>query len=300
MDRERILQKLKEDYGLKNKHVLILRTVAQHTDIPADKLSRVTDIPLGRLYTYLNELCAMKLVYRTPRKPYRYYIEDFNHAVIDFMRHRMNKFIKAEGEVLELMKGDAPENIELIKSKEDYTHAHIKLISESKNIRLSCFHRSFPFILYPEKFEEFLDLRRAIADFRPTISFVDADALYIIFQTYRRAIEEQKKFDIIVEKWTLLDHISLIKDTFGESWFNKYVEQITALINQGNIKVRAIEEYVPMQIDIGDNILVLALTHLNMSTGIVLRSPVVRELYSTLFEQKLPRTKEFLEYLRVQ
>ncbi len=68
-------------------------------------------------------------------------------------------------------------------------------------------------------------------------------------------------------------------------------------MQNGKISVRVLEEYLPMEIDIGNRMLVLALSHIKMSTGIVLRSPAVRTLYSTLFEQKLPRTKNFLEYL---
>jgi hypothetical protein len=297
VDEKKIFHKLRRVYGIKPKHILILSALKDATPRSAHKIAQLTNIPLGRLYTFLNELTSFHLVQRTGKKPYAYFIENFNTAVIDFMRSQMNKYITAESEIIELMKGGAPEHIELIKSKKDYTHAHLKLIEESSKIRITCYHRSYPFILYPSNFDDFLLLRKAVVAWRPTISFVDPDALYIIFSTYQKAIDAGKEFEVICEKWTLLDHLEMIKKELGEEFYERYVKEMSDRLRKKKISVRALEEYLPMEIDLGDTNVVLAINHLNVSTGSVIRSPVVLDLYSTLFDQKLPRTKNLMEYL---
>ncbi|MFC1774893.1 hypothetical protein ACFLZN_01090, partial [Nanoarchaeota archaeon] len=56
MEKEKILQKLKDSHGLKNKHVLILKALSKGKQLTAENLSDVCQIPLGRIYSYLNEL----------------------------------------------------------------------------------------------------------------------------------------------------------------------------------------------------------------------------------------------------
>ncbi len=81
------------------------------------------------------------------------------------------------------------------------------------------------------------------------------------------------------------------------AFYRRYVKEIAERMRKGKISIRVLEEYLPMEIDIGNRMLVLAISHVKMSTGIVLRNPAVKSLYSTLFDQKLPRTRNFLEYL---
>jgi len=300
MEREKILHKLKTVYGLKPKQLLILRTLSDAKPLTAEKLSRLTSIPLGRIYAYLNKLIAGRLIHKTTKKPYQYHVADFKKTVLDFMHSERDKYISTEREVLDLMKGDAPGQMELIKTKTDYAYAHLKLIAESRHIRLMCFHRSFPFLLYPAEFEDFLAFRREVVKFRETLSFVDPESLYLIYRAYHQALDRGKKFELIVEKWTVLDHLALFRKKFGEESFRSYLAYLKKFLRSGKVSVRVIEEYIPMEIDIGDMSIVLALSHLNLYTGLSLRNPGVFQLYNTLFEQKLARTEDILTYLREQ
>lgn len=296
MDAELILHKLRQTYGIKEKHVLLVRQLQDGHPRSADELSKAADIPLGRVYSYLNELVEMQLVTRTGRKPYQYSIPKFSRAVIDFMRSRMSNYVQTESEVLDLMKGGA-EHIDLIKTRADYTRAHLNVIEESMHIRLTCFHRSFPFLLYPDDFEDFIRLRRSIVQFRPTISYVDPEALYVIYRAYQQALARNAKFEVIVEKWTILDHLTMVRENFSPEFVKSYVAHIRKRAKTASIRV--IEEYLPMEIDLGEKLAVLALSHLDMSTGIVSRSDAVRVLYSTLFDQKKVRTKDVTKFLGV-
>lgn len=295
MEHETIFAKLKQTYGLKEKHILLLRALCDGTARPAEALTKNAKIPLGRVYAYLNDLVRMQLVERTERKPFKYVIANFNRAIINFMHSRMTEYLHTESEVLGLMKG-GHEHIDLIKTREEYTRSHLHLIEDSMHIRLVCFHNSFPFVLYPDDFDEFVHVRKYVMSFRKTISHIMGDGLYVIFRAYQKALARGAKFDIIVEKSAILNHLEMFKRELEPAFYARFIKHMEQRLRR--VMIRSIDEYLPMEIDIGDHMVVLALSHLDMATGIVSRSEHVRSLYLALFEQKCARAQDIQELLK--
>jgi sugar-specific transcriptional regulator TrmB len=288
MIRQRILEKLHHTYGLSHKQVLILKELATGRKIGAEQIARQTAIPIGRFYGYVNELIADGLVSRTTKKPYFYHVPDFNRAVVDYMRSKMQEYSEAESGVLDLMKG-APEEIFHLKGPDEFIRAHLRLVMESKHIRTECFHQSFPYLLYPPDFDQFLKVRAKVIKRRNPKSGVDREKMYLTFTTYQNAVKQGKVFETIVERTTLLKRLKAIKSALTKKEFAEYLLWVQQLLST-NVHIHISEEHGPLEMDIGDHQLVLALRHKDISTGISLRSRAVLKLYTTLFEQRVSRT----------
>ncbi|MBW2999997.1 winged helix-turn-helix domain-containing protein [Candidatus Woesearchaeota archaeon] len=297
METDQVFKKLKEEFRLKNKHILILKAL-QFKDLSAESLSKKTKIPLGRIYSYLNELADSGLIKRTNKRPFVYIASDLERNIINFMKKRIDNLVKSEAEVIGLMKETGSEQIDIISNQEKFTFAHIRLLSEAKkSIKITAIHGSFPFLLYPSNKNDFVKLREMIMSKRQTISFTDYGTSFLVYKSYKDAYEGGKQFNLLFEKSTFEEHIKLIKKFLGEEFLQKMITDLIERIKKYKMNIYIIDEYNPMEIDVTEKKVGISIRHMGVTTGILIRSSNAVKLYSAFFEQRLSRAEPILPYL---
>jgi len=296
VETDQILRKLQKHYGLKEKEVLIISAL-QFNKAPADEICEKTKIPVGRVYAYLNNLVSKGLIERTSKKPYIYEIHNFNRNVISFMKHSRDTLIRRETEVLKLMRGSSSEHIETLDTKEQFTQYHLNIIAEGQRIQIVCVTDSFPFLLYPSTWDKFQKQRQLVVSQRSTISFTDEETSYLVFKSYKEALQTGKKFEVIFEKAAFDRHIKILRDGFGDDYVKDFLQGIKSKVLQYGIQAHLLDEFITMQTDLNENRVGLSLRHENVTFGIVIFSKKVVQIYRTSFEQKLERTIPLMEYI---
>ena len=61
MEIDLLLNELKKGYGLKEKHIRIIK-ILRDWPLTAEQVAKQGDIPLGRVYEYLNQLIEFKIL----------------------------------------------------------------------------------------------------------------------------------------------------------------------------------------------------------------------------------------------
>lgn len=292
----KIYKELHDSFGLNEKHIAIIK-VLEYEQSDAKSISRLTDIPLGRIYDNLNQLINVGLIQRTKKKPFTYSIRNLNENVIGFMKGKIDSMIASQNKIIDSMKGSGKEDIEIFTSNKEFTKYHLNMISESKVFKYISIHNSFPFILYPFDLNRFIALRKAIVSMRPTITSFDEHVALLVFRTYKKALEDGVKMVVLFEKKSFLAHIDVIKG-LGKAFFNKWKNTILSQLETYGTEVYIIDEYLPMQLDLNERRVNFALRHLGITSGIVFSSKEVCKFYNHYFEQNLKRSENIVEHIK--
>ena len=294
MRSDHMFDQLRQHFGLSNKDIRVLE-ILKSTELDAQQLSKKTGIPHSRIYSTLNRLMEFQLVSRSKTRPYMYTLPDLKQNVLRFMKRRVDDLLKAEEEVMKTMRGVGVEYMQPISNSEEYTRNHLRIIAEAKKITIVAFHGSYPFILYPPSWDDFIKVRRLIAGLRETISHNDFETMFRIFQTYVDALAQEKEsWRVIFEKEVWDRHISIFKEQLGETFLKKYLKQLQQKLVKYNIDVCLIDEFMPMEIDMSEDKVLVCLKHLGVTTGTLIRSAPVVKMYHASVEQKLERCQRLL------
>jgi predicted transcriptional regulator len=284
----KVFQQLQTHFGLQDQDITILEAL-QDTTLNAEHLSKTTRIPYSRIYTIVNKLVTQGLVHRSKNRPYLYATTDLQHNIMRFMKQKVDNLLQAEEKVLHSMKGSRLDYLHMINSSREYTQNHLRLVTEAKKMIIVSFHGSFPFLLYPKKWEDFVKVRRLIAAMRETITNNDYETMFRIHQTYQDALQEGKEWIVIFEKLAWEQHTTYIKEKLGEEFFKNYLHDLHQQLIKHTIQAYVIDEFMPMEIDMTEDKALISLRHLGTTTGTLIRSKQVIHMYQASVEQKIQR-----------
>lgn len=294
-----VFVELRNRYGLKSQHLDILIHL-QHDDLPADELSRRTQIPLGRLYGFLNELLDFGLVEKSGRKPFRYSMQPPQEKILLFMQRQFDAAVRNQSEVLNLLEQKGRVNhLEVIESSERFSYHMLQMLNEGKYFKAITRQTSFPFSLYSHNKKDFLAIREAIGRRRQTLAYPTPEIASIMFNTITEFHRKRRPYLEIVCKEAVDSHLAFIRKEFGEDMHQRILGGIANKIKNHNYNAFVLNEFTPMQIFITDKRVLFSLIHQDKTTGVVIRSGDVVHLYEHLFSSMLSRTTPIGEYLKL-
>jgi sugar-specific transcriptional regulator TrmB len=298
MEKIKVIKELRDRGHLTEKQYLILKELTRNK-LTAKQLSKVTQIPLGRIYEPLNQLLDEKLIEKNGKKPCLYSFDDPHSNVIPFLKRKFNKFLEDENTIVELLEKPESPKIDLLKSKEDFTFYLIKLLSSCKRgLRTVARHESLPFIFYPKNKKDFVKLRNLINKKRTTIAHTTDTKAIMVYNAYQEALSKNKFFRAICNEETFLWHIKLIKKHLGDDFLKKVIKEFRERCRDKDIKFYIIKEYLPMQIFITQNTVILFHIHLGVGSGIEIQNKETVELYKGMFNDMVKRSKNVEHYLK--
>jgi len=292
-----ILAKLKEDYGLDDRHIAVIDALTIHGKMDAKKICDVTSITPGRIYNYLNFLIGNKLIIRTGKRPFEYEATEINEHILEFTKNKIDALLESQYQLVELMGKNVTEHFDRITSSIKFTQTHLSMISETKKaIKYISLHTAFPYVLYPFDKDAFIKLRKAVVQSRPTITSYDPMMTLLVRKTYLDALDAGKEMIVIFEKMSWEYHLKVIK-SFGRTFFNFWKKSLLKQFADYKIKAYFIDEYLPMQIDINERRVNLSFRHYDIINGIVISGRDITDLYNQVFDQHLSRSKDILPIL---
>ena len=260
---EELLRKLKENFGLDDKHIFILK-ILSNENLNAKQICHKAKIPQGRIYDYLNFLIENNLVERTHKKPFKYSVGDLNEKVMGFMKRKVDNLVEAQSDVIDIMSGAAMNYFERITDSKKFTQVHLSMITEAKKtFNYISLHTSFPYVMYPFERDSFVKLRQAIVKNRPTITSFDPNVALLIRKTYLEAFEKGKDITVVFEKKSFDFHVKVIKK-LGKKFLDEWKKSISEQFEKYNLKAFVLDEYLPMQIDVNERKVNNSLRHHNI------------------------------------
>lgn len=289
-----LFEKLKEKFGLNSKHVDILEALKDQK-LDAKNICKKTGIMQGMIYNHLNFLIENKLIERSSKKPFTYSIVNLNMNVIGFMKNRIDEMLNAQLEVMDTMKGPGLDYFERINDSRRYTQMHLTMLSESKEFNYVSIHGSFPYMMYPMDYENFMKIRKAIVKKRQTITSYDPKIAMLTFNSYKEAMEKGTKIIGVFEQRSFDFHVKIIKQM---GFFNDWRKIILNQFAKYNIKVYVANEYLPMQMDINEKRVSVSVRHFGIVNGIVLFNDEITRFYKQIFDENRKRAKDVVGLLK--
>ena len=302
MDAKRIFEELEKEFGLRKNHILVLEALNKD-DYTADKLSKDTGIPMGRIYEFLNDLLKWRLAEKVSGHPSVYRIGDLRERVMDFLRVQTDGVIAKERKLIGLISEEKEiEQTTIINGREELAFMTMKTTQESSMVRSIVKHETIPTIFYPFDEGEFIKLRnyfgKKTGD-RCAIFKGGADPTRV--QLYRMTKEGYfagKKETYVMDRHSFDLYISLLRQ-LGPKRMKDVLSTVLGQFDQyKNIKVYVVEKSLPISIRIYDNARVLIrIVHLDAPMGIFIQSKKVAGFYTSFFDdligQAVPAPKLF-------
>jgi sugar-specific transcriptional regulator TrmB len=294
-----VINELAKEFDLNQKQLLILDTLYE-TNLSALALSKKTDIPMGRIYDFLNELLTYGLIERTVKKPYVYSMKNPGEKITHFLKYTFDNLVDKENRIFGLMhKKQKIEGLEMIHGGDEFTFKQIQLLSECNSIKTVVRHGSIPFPIYPSDRDEFQKVRNVIVANRMTLAHTSQEMTFLIHKAHKDANEKGKKFSAVIEKSALEYNLKIVKSKLGNSFLKKMIQDVKNKIQKYGMKMHVIDEYVPMQIFITEKKVMLSIIHLGSTTGVVMQSDEIVNLYMDFYDDMVARSKPIEEYLKL-
>ncbi len=300
---DQILHVLNKQFELKKNHILIINLLYNSDELTADEIVSETKIPKGGIYEFLNDLINLNLISKNEGSPAKYNAHNFENRVVEFIYKKFNDFVQKETELLNLINTSATPDIQIIKSKEEYTFQMMDIISRSDKINFIVRSKSVPFELYPEKDKEFIEIRNIMWKKRPTLSGAENPNLTIMhLKTFKDAWEKKKQLRYLITKEGFDYYFETLKKDYKEKKPEDMVKEILKRLHKTKIDIKVVDEKIPYNLFLSEKKMMFVVAHsTKIITGFVSTNKDIIEVYQNLFDSMFHGTKPVLtieEYLK--
>lgn len=288
MDTKKLFGELEQSFGLRKNHILILGALTKD-DYTADKLSKDTNIPMGRIYEFLNDLLELRLIGKKEGFPAVYFVGDLSERLLDFLRYQTDVVVAKEKRLLGLIESEKElEQTTIVNGREELAFMTMKTTLGAQEIRSIVKHETVPDIFYPFDENEFIKLRNYFGrkSAGGAIFKGGADPLRIqLFRTNKEAYASGRNIKYVMDRTSFDRYIDLLA-TLGKEKRDQTIKTVLDQLSQyKNVKVYVVEKDLPVSIRIYDKKRVLMrIVHLDAPLGIFIQSKKVAAFYNSFFE----------------
>lgn len=294
---EALVRILTQSFGVGDKHLAIVQRL-ENTALTAEALCKSTGIPHGRIYDYLQFLVDAGLVQKTTKRPYRYSIPDLKKNLVSFTQRSVDNLVQRQSEMMYLLKQDKPPTIAQLPNAMLVTQAHISLLTEAQTFRIICISGSYPYILYPTAFKEFIALRMMVSSVRPTISHAGKDIAPLVHRAYVDALRHGKRILVLFDRKTFDFHMAIFREKLGNEGFARLLNENLKHLEKYNAQAYVMSEISPLQIDINEKKVCVSMRYLGATSGLSMAHDDVVSFYQRFFDQKISTAVDVRELLR--
>lgn len=276
------LDKLKENYCLKDRHIAILRAL-NSKDMIAENIAEITNIPKGRIYDFINELFNLGLIVKIKSNPAVFSIKNFESQIHNFLKKRFGQEIEKNARIYELLeeKQDVPK-VSHFDGSDSYIEEVLKLFKESDLVRIICMKERTPFLLYPSNKEHFKLAREVINKKRKTFTG-KGESAYSLYKGYLDFIKRGKSLVFLTDKVSINKHFKNIKQ-IGEKKFKKFLNELKDNLKNLNLKIFVVENPQYVNIIFTNKKSVINLASEKSTIGFVIESHGLAKIYEGLCE----------------
>ncbi|MBI4152979.1 ArsR family transcriptional regulator [Candidatus Woesearchaeota archaeon] len=291
-----IYASLQKEFGLKEKHILIVKEL-EDKELSAEDICRRAGIPVGRIYEYLNFLVEQGIVKRSAQRPFKYSIPDVKRSIVRFTQNRIDDLMRSQSEMMYNLRESA-QQVSVVHNAMAFTQAHINMVLEGNVYRIMCIQGSFPYLLYPQDFNAFMRIRDIVTRARPTISRAGQDMAHLIYKAYQDALEAGKRLIVIFDRKTFDFHMKLFRDALGQEEFVALLNGLIQKLQAYDTDVYVVDEFNPLQIDVSEKRVSLSLRYVGVTTGIIVEGTEAVQFFTHVFDEKVKKAQDVLPLLK--
>jgi len=293
---QRIIEEL-HDLGLRDKHITIIQAL-YGKKMDAKRLCIETHIPQGRIYSFLKEMIQVGLIRRSPKKPFIYSMEDVAEQISSFLRYKFDEVARKQERIIEYLEEKAPlEEIEIVSNGAEFASKVLQLLAQTSSLKTIVRHGSIPFTLYPDNIKGFESVRKIVLEQRVTLMHTTHETTRLIYRGVQSSMKKGNLLPSIMEKRALEATFQSIEKTLGKSFLHQMIAHLREKLKRHQIPLYIVDEYIPMQIFISAKKVFLSIIHLGVTTGIIIRSRRVVNLYNDFYDDMVARAQPIEDYL---
>jgi sugar-specific transcriptional regulator TrmB len=291
---EDLINELGKNYNIPDKQLRILKAL-EFKDLTAREISKKTQIPIGRLYDYLNALLTSKLIDKTKKKPCKFSFKEKNEKVYAFVKNKFEEAITKESTILSVLEKSKTE-IKLITSKEDYIFECRRIYGEENNI---CFIERImtpPYYLYPEDYADYKKVREYIGKKR-NVMLENTTLQNLYKDSYFENLNKGKKFIGIANKNAIISFVNILKKTLDKEKFESHIRKIINLLKTEKVSCRLCSEAFPYYMITTKNYVFLCFNMPENITGLLVRDVKAAQQFKEFFDSIYQKSEPLLPIL---
>jgi hypothetical protein len=294
---EVIYNSLRKEFGLKDNHIAIIKEL-ETKNLSAENVCRLTAIPTGRIYEYLNLLVEKGIVKKSAKRPFMYSIPDLKRSVVRFTQNRIDEMTRSQSEIMYQLRQVNSQAVDVVTNAMVFTQNHINMALEGSVFKVMCIKGSFPYILYPRGFDDFVRIRGIVTKARTTISRAGQDMAHLIHKAYQETLDAGNRLIVILDRAAFDFHMKLFHDTLGKEEFVAMLNDVIEKLMLYDAKVYVVDEHNPLQMDVSEKRVCLSLRYLGVTTGITIESEEAVRFFSLAIEEKIKNAQDVLPMLK--
>jgi len=282
-------------YDLSEKQTRILKAL-EFEDLTARKLSKQTQIPIGRIYEYINNLFSLGLISKSKKKPAVYSFSNKEDKIQNFIKNKFKETAEKEARVLSILE-KSPGEVKLLTAREDYILESRRIYDEEDKFFFIERAETVPFYFYPEDDEDYKRVRKFIKKKRElTLGNDSLEKLYK--DNYFCNLKKDKKFISITNLKSINKFFEIMKRALGEEKFKKNVRRIIRLIESKNIHCKIVKEEYPYYLVITKNLVLICFFTSGKVINLLIRDKGVAEQFIVFFENSYRNADYAAKFLK--
>jgi len=291
-----IIETLGKRYNFPEKQLRILKKL-ESKNLTARKISKETNIPIGRLYEHLNKLISIGLIERLKGKPALYSFEDKEEKIQNFLKNKFQETTNAEAHILSILSKDS-EKIKLITSRGDYVNESRKIYNTEEEIYFIERKMTPPYYFYPEDKDDYHKLRKAISKKRKLI--LEEKHLEELYKKdYFDNLKKDKRITGITNEKAITDFFKIYEKTLGKEKLKIQVKIIINLLKSSNVHCRLNSQSFPYYMIISKKYILMTFNMPEQITGLSIQNKKTAEQFITFFESIYNQSKDIAPLLKI-
>ncbi|MBI4043665.1 MAG: hypothetical protein HY393_02565 [Candidatus Diapherotrites archaeon] len=226
---ERVFDLLKADFDLKDQHVQILK-VLMHGNFAAEDVAQKTNLPMGRIYGYLNDLVSWQLIEKRFH-PSMYSAENLDQRVTDFLDRQYQLLNRKRESLLEEL--SLPEKVEIFTNVDEFKDKFYGFLKDSTFSYYVDVGTAVPLIFLPRKEVEAV---RVIRAFYPNYHYTEAR--HRNRERFWKNLDRLPNEKHIITMDCATNYFNAVRRAFGEAYLINRLQDIFRYMKQYNIELR--------------------------------------------------------------
>jgi hypothetical protein len=283
-----------EIYNIPEKQIRILKLL-RNKELTARQISKQADIPIGRLYDYINDLLFDKLIEKTNKKPAIYSFTEPEAKINNFIQHKFNETTSKESLMLSLLQSN-PTTVRLLTTREDYISECRRIYNQEDKIFFIERMKTPPFYFYPEDNTDYDRVRRHIRRKRELI--LGLDTQQNLYKTnYFKNLNSGTKFIGVTNKKTLTEFFKTMKKALGEEKFKIQIKKIIQITKKDNVHCKLVDQEFPYYLVVTKNNVLMCLTSAGNVINLLINDKDVATNFTLFFESLYRDAKPIIPFL---
>ena len=287
MGQDSIFEKLLEDYGLRENHILIMKAV-QDKELTAEEICSKTGIPRGRVYEFLNFLVDNKLIKATGTHPNLYTAKPLTKRVREFLTIKFQEQIDKEKLIESLMENDKPRIIP-INNDQDFIFWLRKALVKCNKLKILTAWQ--PHLFYTNNNHIFMKFSQNVYDFSVPRSPIKS---LIIKDAFWKAYKNANPAYYIIDKSTIEKYKLTLRENFTPEERDNILSIVKKHLEDGLVKMFISKVKNPAYMVITDNQVFLTMLSMQTSVGVCIQNTEIARAYDTMYDEQITRCENVL------